>query len=186
VTSGPPPGFAAATSTKVSDAIVTRGLETAAVTVGSAEKRLETDADLGISELETPRWLAPIRDIQGRDEVRVIVAEAELAIAADRSRRRSGDQVGWDDLLSAAHELQRLGMPPREIHTVLVTHDLDVVRRLMELHRERLQERLADEVAAVAGIEASLSEAIRTRTRARSAKTLVRRRRDQEPDQVGA
>jgi hypothetical protein len=80
------------------------------------------------------------------------------SIGADRSRRRSGDPIGWDDLLSAAHELRRLGMPPMEIHTVLVSDDQDVVRRLMELHRERLQERLADDVATVGRIEASLSD----------------------------
>ena len=116
----------------------------------------------------------------------MIVAEAELAIGAARSRRRSGDLVGWDDLLWAAHELQRLGMPPTEIHTVLVADDRDVVRRLMELHRERLQERLADEVARVGRIEASLSEAIRARTRARSAITLVAGHETPEPDQAGA
>ena len=116
----------------------------------------------------------------------MIVAEAELAIAADRSRRRSGDPVGWDDLLSAAQELRRLGMPPTEIHTVLVTDDPDVVRRLMELHRERLQERFAEDVATVGRIEASLSEAIRARTRARSAMRLVAGDETRESDQAGA
>ena len=116
----------------------------------------------------------------------MIVAEAELAIAAHRTQTRSGDPVGWDDLLSAAHELRRLGMPPTEIHTVLVTNDQDVVRRHMELHRERLREGLADEVATVGRIEASLNEAIRSRTRARSAMTLVAGDETPEPDQVGA
>ena len=73
-----------------------------------------------------------------------------------------------------------------EIHTALVTDDQDVVRRLMELHRERLQERLADEVATVGRIEASLGKAIRTRTRARSAMTLVAGDETREPDQAGA
>ena len=114
----------------------------------------------------------------------MIVAEAELAIAGDRSRRRSGDPVGWDDLLSAVLELRRLEMPPTEINTVLVTDDPDVVRRLLELHRERLQERLADDVARVGRIEASLSEAIHARTRARSSKTLVAGDESREP--VGA
>ena len=116
----------------------------------------------------------------------MIVAEAELALAADRRRRRSDDLVGWDDLLWAAHELQRLGMRPTEIHTVLVTDDPDVVRRHMELHRERLQERLAIEVATVGRIEASLSEAIRARTRARSTMTLVAGGETREPDQASA
>jgi hypothetical protein len=110
----------------------------------------------------------------------VIVAESELAIGAGRSSRRTGDPVDWDNLLSAAHQLQRLGMPPTEIHTVLVTDDPDVVRRLMELHRERLQERLADEVARVGRIEASLSDAIP----ARSARTLVAGDETREPDAV--
>jgi hypothetical protein len=116
----------------------------------------------------------------------VIVAEAELAIAAQRTQTRSSDPIGWDDLLSAAHELQRLGMPPTEIHTVLVTDDPEIIRRHMELHRERLQERIADEVATVGRIEASLSEAIRARTRARSAMTLVADHETREPDQAGA
>jgi hypothetical protein len=116
----------------------------------------------------------------------MIVADAELAIAAHRTQRRSGDPVDWDDLLSAAHELRRLGMPPTEIHTVLVTDDPDVARRLMELHRERLKERLADDVARVGRIEASLSEAIRARTRARSAKTLVAGDETREPVQASA
>ena len=116
----------------------------------------------------------------------MIVAEADLALAADRRRRRSDDLVGWDDLLWAAHELQRLGMRPTEIHTVLVTDDPDVVRRHMELHRERLQERLAIEVATVANIEASLSEAIRARNRARSQNDVGRCDETPEPDQVGA
>jgi hypothetical protein len=115
----------------------------------------------------------------------MIVAEAELAIGADRSRKRSGDPVGWDDLLWAAHELHRLGMPPTEIHMVLVTDDTDVVRRLMELHRERLRERVADEVARVGCVEASLSEAIRARSRARSAMTSVAGDETPEPDQPG-
>ena len=116
----------------------------------------------------------------------MIVAEAELALAADRRRRRSDDLVGWDDLLWAAHELQRLGMRPTEIHAVLVTDDPDVVRRHMELHRERLQERLAIEVATVANIEASLREAIRARNRARSPMMLVAGDETPEPDQAGA
>ena len=116
----------------------------------------------------------------------LIVAEAKLAIAAQRTQTRSGDPIGWDDLLSAAHELRRLGMPPTEIHTVLVSDDQDVVRRLMELHRERLQERLADDVATVGRIEASLSEAIRARTRARSAMRLVAGDKTRESDQAGA
>jgi hypothetical protein len=116
----------------------------------------------------------------------VIVAEAELAIAADRSRRRSGDPVGWDDLLWAAHELRRLGMEEAEIHKVLVTDDPDVVRRHMELHREWLEERIADDVATIGRIETSLSDAIRARTGARSAMTLVAGEETQEPDRVRA
>jgi hypothetical protein len=116
----------------------------------------------------------------------VIVAEAPLAIAADRGRRRSGDPVDWDHPISAAHELQRLGMPSMEIHTVLFTDDPDAVRRLMELHRERLQERLYDDVARVRYIEASLRGLISARTRARNARKLVAGDETREPDQASA
>lgn len=116
----------------------------------------------------------------------MIVAEAELAIAAQRTQTRSGDPIVWDDLLSAAHELQRLGMPPTEIHRVLVTDDPEIIRRHMELQRERLQERIADEVATVGRIESSLSEAIRARTLAMSAMTLVAGDETREPYPSGA
>jgi len=47
-------------------------------------------------------------------------------------------------------------MPPREIRRVLAAEDPLVVRRLLELHHERLEERLDGELQLVSSIEISL------------------------------
>jgi hypothetical protein len=47
-------------------------------------------------------------------------------------------------------------MPPEEIRAVLAPGDPAIARRLLELHRERLEERLADERHTVDRIERSI------------------------------
>jgi hypothetical protein len=47
-------------------------------------------------------------------------------------------------------------MPPQEIRAVLAAGDPLVVRRLLELHRERLDEWLEEQRTGVASIERSL------------------------------
>jgi hypothetical protein len=47
-------------------------------------------------------------------------------------------------------------MPPREIRALLAAGDPLVMRRLMELHRERLGEWLEEQLRLVASIERSL------------------------------
>jgi hypothetical protein len=47
-------------------------------------------------------------------------------------------------------------MPPEEIRELLTTDDQRLVRRLLELHRERLHERLSEQLRTVAALERSL------------------------------
>ena len=54
--------------------------------------------------------------------------------------------------------LRRQGMPPEEIRTVLATSDRHVVRRILELHRERLGEWLEEQRGLVDSIERSLED----------------------------
>jgi DNA-binding transcriptional MerR regulator len=58
-----------------------------------------------------------------------------------------------------ARMLRRQGMPAKEIREILITNDGELIRRHLELHRERLDERLADERRAVADLERDLIEA---------------------------
>jgi DNA-binding transcriptional MerR regulator len=53
--------------------------------------------------------------------------------------------------------LRRQGMPRQEIRAVLAANDPLLVRRLLELHRERLGEWLEEEQRLVASIERSLA-----------------------------
>ena len=51
-------------------------------------------------------------------------------------------------------------MPPQEIRAILAAGDPLVVRRLLELHRERLEEWLEEQQQLVSSIEASLITAL--------------------------
>jgi hypothetical protein len=65
-----------------------------------------------------------------------------------------------EDLLAgAADVLRRCQMPPAEIDWVLAADDPAVVHMILELHRERLEEELAERRKALAQLEASLTEA---------------------------
>jgi DNA-binding transcriptional MerR regulator len=59
---------------------------------------------------------------------------------------------GW----TARRLLRRQGMPPEEIRAVLAAEDPVVVRRLLELHHERLEERTAEERRQLVSLERSL------------------------------
>ena len=61
--------------------------------------------------------------------------------------------------------LRDLGMPPEEIRTVLVTDDPRLVRRHLELHRERLVEELLDRRRVLAALERELADAAVERSR---------------------
>jgi DNA-binding transcriptional MerR regulator len=54
---------------------------------------------------------------------------------------------------TARRILRRQGMPSREIRAVLAADDPVVARRLLELHRERLQEWLEEQERLVQSIE---------------------------------
>jgi hypothetical protein len=59
---------------------------------------------------------------------------------------------------SAAALLSRQGMPPGDVSAVLVTRDPRVIRRHLELHRERLMEQTIDQRRAVDQVERLLVE----------------------------
>jgi hypothetical protein len=64
--------------------------------------------------------------------------------------------------------LQDQGMPPDEILVVLATDDPDLVRRYLELHRERLEERLAADLRTLRRIKRSMTTAMLDRVRRRT------------------
>jgi hypothetical protein len=63
----------------------------------------------------------------------------------------------------AAETLRRQAMPAEEVREVLTAGDRVTVHRYLELHRERLQERLAEEQHTVFTIERILTETRSTR-----------------------
>jgi DNA-binding transcriptional MerR regulator len=62
------------------------------------------------------------------------------------------DPTGW-----LARALRDRGMPQSEVRAVLEANDHVVVRRYFELHRERLTERLADQLRELATLERTLA-----------------------------
>jgi hypothetical protein len=79
--------------------------------------------------------------------------------------------MGRDAFDWAARALRRDEMPPEEIGAVLGAGNPELVRRYMELHRERLEERLLDRLRALADLERLLVQAILTREPGRHAKS---------------
>jgi hypothetical protein len=69
------------------------------------------------------------------------------------------DPVHWDRVLWAAYALRAHGMPQGEVHSLLATDDPRLIRRHLDLHRERLEERFADHREIVDSIEGLLLEA---------------------------
>jgi DNA-binding transcriptional MerR regulator len=60
------------------------------------------------------------------------------------SRRELAPEASWR-LALATPALRDQGMPPEEIDAILGADDPEVIRRYLELHRERLEERLAEQ-----------------------------------------
>jgi len=55
-------------------------------------------------------------------------------------------------------------MPSNEIRAVLTTDDPELVHRYLELHRERLEERLADQERTLAALARVLAESAAQRS----------------------
>jgi hypothetical protein len=86
-----------------------------------------------------------------------------MTVAVHR-RAASGPFEVWS-MMRAAGLLRETGMPADEIRTIVTTADPELVRRYLELHLERLEERLADQRRTLASIE-RLVTASRGRSRA--------------------
>jgi DNA-binding transcriptional MerR regulator len=82
-------------------------------------------------------------------------ADAEGSDPAHGSDERMTD-VRVRLLLTLRH--QRMPLP--EIRALLSTHDQMIIRRHLELHRERLEERLAEEKQTLLAVESSLTKPI--------------------------
>jgi len=66
---------------------------------------------------------------------------------------------GRDALVSAIEVLRDLDMPPDEVDAVVSADQPVIVHRYMELHRERLEERLADQVRTLESVKRILTPA---------------------------
>jgi hypothetical protein len=73
-------------------------------------------------------------------------------------------------------------MPRDEISAVLGADNPELVRRHMELHRERLEERLAEQLRALAGLERLLVQAIFASLGSTADTRVAIRERDGEHD----
>jgi Fic family protein len=71
--------------------------------------------------------------------------------------------IGTDLRADAAEVLRRCQMPPDEIRWILTADDPAVVHMILELHRERLEEELADRRKALGELEARLMIGVRRR-----------------------
>lgn len=60
-------------------------------------------------------------------------------------------------MMRAAALLREAGMPPDEIRTIVTTAEPELARRYLELHLERLEERLAAQRRSLASVEWLLS-----------------------------
>ena len=69
------------------------------------------------------------------------------------------DPVDRDRVLWAAYALRAQGMQQGEVHSLLAADDPRLIRRHLDLHRERLEERFADHREIVNSIEGLLLEA---------------------------
>jgi hypothetical protein len=129
----------------------------------------------------------------GRSERRVIhllpITAERRSFRAPTSRGSEGPQdepvpIGRGAIAWAARTLRRYEMPPGEIGAVLAADNPELVRRYMELHRERLEERLAYRLRALTGLERLLVQAIFTPRESTADTRLAILERDGENDAV--
>ncbi|HEY2965174.1 MAG TPA: hypothetical protein VGJ99_02715 [Actinomycetota bacterium] len=75
-----------------------------------------------------------------------------IGVHLDPDRRVASGSRAWAETV-----LRGQGMPPDELRVVLTTPDRELVRRHLELHLERLEERLVTQRRRVAAIERILA-----------------------------
>jgi hypothetical protein len=75
-----------------------------------------------------------------------------MTVHLDRGEVDSGSR-SWAETV-----LREQGMPPDELRVVLTTPDPDLVRQHLELHLERLEERLASQRRRLAAIQRILAD----------------------------
>ena len=68
--------------------------------------------------------------------------------------------IGTDARVDAAAVLRRCQMPEDEIRWVLTANDPAVVHMIMELHRERLEEELAERRKALVELETRVESSV--------------------------
>ena len=76
-----------------------------------------------------------------------------IGVRLDADRRVDPGSRSWAETV-----LRDQGMPPDELRAILATADPELVRRHLELHLERLEERLVTQRRRVAAIERILAD----------------------------
>jgi hypothetical protein len=76
-----------------------------------------------------------------------------IGVRLDRECQVDSGSRSWAETV-----LRDQGMPPDELRAVLTTADRELVRRHLELHLERLEERLVTQRQRVAAIERILAD----------------------------
>ena len=70
---------------------------------------------------------------------------------ADHNRHQEDTDAAWAERVLGCQE-----MPSDEIDALLAADDPQIVRRYLELHRERLEEHLADRLREIDAVESHL------------------------------
>jgi hypothetical protein len=76
-----------------------------------------------------------------------------IGVRLDAERKVDPRSRSWAETV-----LRDQGMPPDELRAILTTVDRELVRRHLELHLERLEERLVSQRRRVAAIEWILAD----------------------------
>lgn len=78
----------------------------------------------------------------------------------DRYGRMPPEDVDAHQQAGAIQILDASGMPRDEVRAVVTANDPSIIHRYIELHAERLAERLADQVQTLGRLERTLSQSI--------------------------
>jgi len=78
----------------------------------------------------------------------------------DRQRRKPPEDADADPEAGVIQILHELDMPPDDARALVEADDPVILRRYVELHGERLAERLADQRRTLVDLERTLSRAI--------------------------